>query len=45
MLFFKNKNIKKYKIKNVKINVVLGNILDFKTDAIINHRIFIQNLY
>lgn len=36
MLFFKNKNIKKYKIKNVKINVVLGNILDFKTDAIIN---------
>ena len=27
MLFFKNKNIKKYK-KNVKINVILGNILD-----------------
>jgi MACRO domain-containing protein 1 (fragment) len=36
MLIFKNKNIKKYKIKNVKINVILGNILDFKADAIIN---------
>lgn len=36
MLFFKNKNIKKYKIKNIKINVVLGNILNFKADAIIN---------
>ena len=36
MLFFKSKNIKKYKIKNVKINVILGNILDFKADAIIN---------